>query len=251
MLAREFTEKLVEHNLLTPISLALPSGRRTFYCRGPVNPYRLAIGLVPNAYLSHQSALYLHGLLPTAPPQIYVNQEQRAKPRVTRDALTQGAIDDAFAKAQRQPQQSTTYQGHELLFLNGKATGLSDVINRMHPLAGTLKVTSLERTLLDITVRPRYAGGVAQVLRAYRAAAPLISVSKLADLLEKLDYRYPYHQAVGFYLDLAGTYKPDDLEPFQQREKALDFYLAHAMGETTYSPSWRVYYPSELISQVN
>ena len=34
----------------------------------------------------------------------------------------------------------------------------------------TLKVTGIERTLIDIAVRPVYAGGVFEVLKAYKLA---------------------------------------------------------------------------------
>jgi hypothetical protein len=248
MLAREFIEKLVEHALLTSISFALPAGSRTFYYRGAINPYRLALSLVPHSYLSHQSALYMHGLLLKAPQRIFVNQEQSAKHASATEALTQTAVDTAFAKPQRQPQNSTTYESYELLFLNGQATGQLGVVELTHPAAGKVKVTSLERTLLDITVRPTYVGGVSNVLRAYQVAAPLVSVKKLEELLIKLNHRYPYHQAVGFYLERVGTYKAVDLRHFEQREKVLDFYLAHNMDEVDYFPKWKVFYPSVLNS---
>jgi len=246
MLAREFIEKLVEHELLTSTSFALPTGSRTFYYRGAINPYQIALSLVPHSYLSHQSALYIHGLLATASQRVFVNQEQSAKTTSATKALTQAAVNTAFAKPQRQPQNSTIYKRHELIFLNGQATGQLGVVELTHPALGEVKVTSLERTLLDITVRPTYAGGVANVLRAYQAAAPLVSVKELEELLKKLNYRYPYHQAVGFYLERAGNYKPNDLKRFEQLEKVLDFYLAHDMDEMDYISKWRIFYPSVL-----
>lgn len=61
-----------------------------------------------------------------------------------------------------------------------------------------VRVTSLERTLLDATVRPGYAGGVANVLEAYRRAREDLNVSRLINTLGELDHVYPYHQAIGF-----------------------------------------------------
>lgn len=246
MLAREFIEKLVEQTLLASISVDLPAGSRTFYYKSAITLYQLALGLVPHSYLSHQSALYILGLLPTAPPHLYVNQEQSAKPVSGTGPLTQAAVDAAFAKPQRQPQNQTIYQDHTLVFLNGQSTGHLGVQAVTHQEAGEVLVTSMERTLLDITVRPAYAGGVANVLQAYQAAAPLLSGQQLEALMVTLGYRYPYHQAIGFYLERAGAYASLDIQRFARREKALDFYLAHAMGAVAYSRKWRLYYPAEL-----
>jgi hypothetical protein len=67
-----------------------------------------------------------------------------------------------------------------------------------------VRETSLERTLIDVTVRPGYAGGIEGVLNAYRRALDAISVSRPVNILKQLDYVYPYHQAVGFYMERAG-----------------------------------------------
>ena len=76
-----------------------------------------------------------------------------------------------------------------------------------------LEVTDLERTLIDITVRPNYAGGAKAVLSAYRQARGRISVDKLLTFLKRFDYVYPYHQAIGFYLEKS-SYPQSDWAPF-------------------------------------
>ena len=70
---------------------------------------------------------------------------------------------------------------------------------------GPLRFTNLERTLIDATVRPVYAGGVFEVRKAYELAKEKVSVNRLAALLQKLDYTYPYHQAIGFYSNALAT----------------------------------------------
>lgn len=61
-------------------------------------------------------------------------------------------------------------------------------------------MTKLERTLIDIAVRPNYAGGVHHVLEAYAAAKSRVSVNVLLATLQKMEYVYPYHQVIGFYI---------------------------------------------------
>ena len=106
-----------------------------------------------------------------------------------------------------------------------------------------LQVTDIERTLIDIAVRPSYAGGLYEVLNAYRKAQGRVSINKLTAMLRKLNYIYPYHQAIGFYLHKAGVYKETQIELLKQFDFKYDFYLTHQMKEREYSKEWRLYYP--------
>jgi len=129
--------------------------------------------------------------------------------------------------------------------LSGKCTHSLEVREMPIDTGTKIRVTDIERTLIDVTVRPMYAGGVERVLEAYRRARHKVSISKLIATLHKLDHVYPYHQAMGFYLERAG-YSRGDLTDFKKARKEFDFYLAHDMRDPAYSDQWRLFHPPSM-----
>jgi predicted transcriptional regulator of viral defense system len=105
-----------------------------------------------------------------------------------------------------------------------------------------VRLTNIERTLIDIAVRPIYSGGVFEVQKAFRLSKDKVSVNALAAMLQKIGFGYPYHQAIGYYLEHAG-YKPQSLDLLRRFPMEYDFYLANQMGETEYIKEWRLYVP--------
>jgi len=106
-----------------------------------------------------------------------------------------------------------------------------------------LMVTDVERTLIDIVVRPSYSGGIKEVLEAYRKAVGKVSINKLSAMLQKLNYTYPYHQAIGFYLQRAGVYRESQISLLKKFKFEYNFYIANQIKEPEYSKEWRLYYP--------
>jgi hypothetical protein len=93
-------------------------------------------------------------------------------------------------------------------------------------------------------VRPVYSGGATEVLEAFHAAREQLSIEKLVDILGVLGHKYPYHQAVGFYLQRAGL-SDKQLAPLKALGLDFDFYLAN--GPTVaIDRSWRVHVPSDI-----
>jgi hypothetical protein len=236
---------LIEKSHLSKVKFRTPRTETLYFWRS-INEYELMPVLRPKGYYTHLSAMYFHGLLNHEPNNIYFNHEQPARPKSLAN-LEQARIDNAFQKKQRLTTSRTIYNGKEYWLLNGKQTNNYDVILIKTYNGTEIPVTDLERTLIDITVRPAYAGGVNLVLNAYRLAQPKVSIDKLKAALHSLNHVYPYSQSVGFYLEMAGNYANKAVRDFSNFDRfKYDFYLDYEMKEPLYSKKWRLYYPRDL-----
>lgn len=208
------------------------------------SPYEVALSIKPGSYLSHGTAIFLHNLTNELPRTIYVNQEQSPKP-APRGGLTQEGIDRAFRNQQRISNLAYTYNDFQIVVVAGKNTGKLEVGELGGPAGEKLAMTKLERTLIDSTVRPAYAGGVFHVLEAFAAAKSVLSVNVLLATLKRLEYAYPYHQAIGFYMQRAG-YEESRWRRLKDLGLNYDFYLAHGLRDPEYDSGWRLFYPKGL-----
>jgi predicted transcriptional regulator of viral defense system len=216
------------------------------YSWGKTSVLELAGSISPRGYLCHSTALMIHGLVESKPKvgPIYLNVEQSLKQSTNR-SLTQDGIDRAFSGNQRQSNLIYKCNRVPVIMMAGKNTNRLGVEQKTGPGSESLQVTNLERTLVDIVVRPTYAGGPSQVLNAYRAAKDRVSIDALIAVLNRLDYAYPYHQAIGFLMQKAG-YAEDSLAKLRTLEQIFDFYLGHKMQDPEYSEQWRLFYPRDL-----
>jgi len=240
-----FLASLLRETDLRMLKFAFPSRTETRFTWGDRPPFEVVQSLRRKGHFSHHSAMYLHGLTPEPPQIIYLNVEQQPKPWLATE-LTQEAIDIAFKARPRVSNNKARYGNVEICLLNSMGSGHLGVTKISGPEGEAIRVAGLERTLVDITVRPFYSGGACSVLRAYGLAANALSVGRLAELLTSMEYVYPYHQAVGFYLERCGRYTEREVDIFRRIPRQSDFYLAHGMTVTEFSNEWRLHYPKGL-----
>ena len=85
---------------------------------------------------------------------------------------------------------------------------------------------------------------MAEVFKAYQRAGDRASVNRLAAYLQKMRYVYPYHQAIGFYIERSGGFQGSAIDRFRDRfDFEFDFYLTYGMKQTRYDERWRLYVP--------
>jgi predicted transcriptional regulator of viral defense system len=158
-------------------------------------------------------------------------------------ALTQEGINRSFAVECRTTNNVASFREHTIHLLNGGNTDQLGVIARNIGDNSEIRITDIERTLIDITVRAVYSGGVAEVAKAFSAAADRVSVNRLCAYLRQIGYTYPYHQSIGFYLERSGKYTASQLGQLQEFAIELDFRLDYKMKETDYIKKWRLHIP--------
>ncbi len=155
----KFTAFMAEHGGLRKVKLESEHYRNaTRYVWGQLRPFELALSLGPHAYFSHATAMFLRGLTDQIPKTIYVNEEQTPK-NFGASELTQQGIDRAFAGKQRTSRAIFNHDGLRVLLVSGKWTSRLEVGTVDLPDGTTGPATKIERTLIDIAVRPDYAGG--------------------------------------------------------------------------------------------
>lgn len=238
---------LLDHGQLKQFELQSSYDRTiTRYVWREASSLELALSIKSRGFLCHSTAVAVHNLADVDRQTIYLNAEQSAKPKRP-VSLTQQGIDIAFSRHQRQSNLNYKYGDDSITIIAGKNTNQLGVETIVGPSSEMLRVTNLERTLIDIAVRPAYSGGLIRVLEAYRAARMRVGVDRLVTTLKGLNYVYPYHQAIGFLMQTAG-YSEGAYSQFRELGLTYDFYLAHGIREPQYSKEWRIHFPKQLLA---
>lgn len=217
------------------------NGKAIYATPGVTDVFTVAAYLKRNAYYSFYSAMFLHQLTLQIPKTHYLNYERYSLTK--KSELTQSLIDHSFSKEKQKTNLSYYLRGYKFYFVNGSFTDRLGVVQNSEN-GLVYRYTDLERTLIDIVVRPYYSGGVAEVLEAFNLSKDRFDPEKLQYYLGKLDYLYPYHQSIGFYLEKVGV--ADYILDLFRKDITFDFYLTYNIRKKEYNENWKVYYPRGL-----
>ena len=184
--ARSFLRKLVNRGVATRLRPGLFSlvpfelGREREYLG---NPYVVARELMQGKpyYLSHASAMDLHGMV--TQPQLVVS--------VTSP----------------QPMRGRTILGTEFRFVRCRPAHFFGTVERWVDKQERVVVSDLEHTVLDGLKQPAYCGGFTEVARGFWMRRGEVDVRRLVDYALRLDIGAVIRR-LGYLLEVAGVEAP-------------------------------------------
>jgi hypothetical protein len=236
----EFIQFLIKNANLRQHNLRFPRPV-VRYTIGDCGHLEIIQSVSSKGYFSHYTAMHLHGLTEQIPKSVYFNNEQNLRPGG--GELTQAGINRSFASQCRITKNIAEFRELKVYLLNGGNTGQLGVFEKLASGKTKIRTTNLERTLIDITVRPVYSGGIFEVAKAFAEAADSVSVNRICAYLRKIGYTYPYHQSIGFYLERSGKYTESQISQLEEFEVKYDFMLDYKMEKQEYVKRWRLYIP--------
>lgn len=238
----QFRTFLYDNRVLHREEIKFPSKSEVVIYKGNPTTFEKISSVTNSSYLSHITALFIHELTEQIPRHLYVTTPQKASSKNIK--LTQDQILESSSKAFKRSLNSIVYEEMLATALFGiKIDGVRQKMN--HTFFGSVYVSSLEKTLIDIAVRPEYSGGIDEVLNAYREAAGKFQPNDLARLLRKHKFLYPYHQTVGYYMEKSQAYKKMDLRIMSQPGITHKFMLVKGLSkeDCVYNERWKLYVP--------
>jgi hypothetical protein len=244
MSAATFISNLLKARILVEYDLPFPHRPEKRFAGPTVPVAEILLSLKAGSYFSHISAAVVHGLT-SSNDQIVVNFEQGE--HIRNPLPEQSAIDGAFKARARLTKNWISTEHGIITMLNGMQTGELGVVN-LHTTEicgqkSLIRVTDLERTLIDMTVRPHYSGGIEVIIEAFRAARARVDTVKLASYLERLRYVYPYHQAIGWYMT-AANFEQHQIAPISSIPRLRNFYLINKIELPLFDQFWKITVPA-------
>lgn len=200
--------------------------------------------LKKSSFFSHYTALRLHGLTEQTPYQVFVSTAR--KNTLSEDTISQEAIDEAFKKIKDKTSEPIVFDKYKIFIKTVVCNDLDIETLQINSedYSFFVKLTNIEKTLIDAAINPEYCGGPAEVLKAFSRSKDKVSVVKIKSILKRIGYKYPYHQLIGFYMERA-EFDDKKIKIIEDIPMNNDFYLNHGKNEM-YSSRWKLHYPNVL-----
>ena len=196
----------------------------------PVDPFLVAARLTPDAVLSHHTALEFHGRAYSVWQHFIYSAERPVETFIFRDQLFRGA---KFPRAL--VRSGTEYHG----VLTAERFGVP------------VRVTSLERTLVDVLHRPDLAGGWEEVWRSLEGVE-FFDLDKVGEYALLLDSATTVAR-VGFFLEQhRETLMVEDyhLQALKQRCPRQPHYLDRSRRRGgRLAAEWNLVVPEEVLTR--
>lgn len=205
--------------------------------------------LIPKSYISYFSSMYYYNLTQQLPKKLYLSIERKSN--APHNELAQEVINKALCKEGRLPTDVLSILGYKIYLVHAKEANRVG-IKRVLLFDRDYRISTLERTLVDIVIRSEISGGIEEVVSAYKKAFELyqndIFINKIIFILKKLNYIYPYHQVIGYLLSKSGFDASNIKKEFEFKN---DFFLARGavnenLNDLDYDEEFRLYIPKNL-----
>lgn len=193
--ARNFAATLVQRGIATRLKAGLfilvpfELGREREYLG---NPYLVARELAAGRryFLSHASAMDLHGMVTQPQLVVYIT--------------TPGAV------------RGRMILGTEFRFVRCKPEHLFGTVDHWVDKFEKVVVSDLERTLIDGLKQPEYCGGFSEVAKGFWMRRGDVDIARLVDYALRLDVGVVIRR-LGFLLEICGIDAPADLQRLRAR----------------------------------
>jgi predicted transcriptional regulator of viral defense system len=191
----------------------------------------------PYATLSHATALVFHGLTDEQPVQLVATIPARSGtagllPIGTTPEDWEGIVPPPIRRPKQILTRPVVWNRMEPARIYGAA--------EYHPGGAPLRITTLERTLIDAIQEPELSGGVANVFRAWERARYLINVPVLIELTERNGSKL-LRARIGYLLETLGLNHPT-LETWSRATTrgGSNVLVPGAPFSSTYSERWNL-----------
>jgi predicted transcriptional regulator of viral defense system len=180
------------------------------------NPYVVARELAdtPDYYLSHASAMDLHQMVTQPQLAVYVTSPKATRPR--------------------------TVLGTEFRFVRCKHEDVFGVVEHWATKTERVRVSDLERTVIDGLKQPEHCGGFTEVAKGYWMQRHAIAPSKLVDYALRLDVGAVVRR-LGFLLETFAVPASTEIERLRTKLTPTYALLDPLMpAEGPYQARWRL-----------